>query len=99
MPTSSKNHRRGHEDKVVKMGKLTEKSSSFHGRSNLIPPQLLRPKTDPDLLSGRKFTVTAQETAPAKLTKLLLNVTIQRSLGAIQVVISPESTVWVEKRS
>ncbi|KAJ9685119.1 hypothetical protein PVL29_017231 [Vitis rotundifolia] len=43
--------------------------------------KLRRLKTLPNLLSGRS------------LTKLLLNVTIQRSLGPVQVVMSPNSTI------
>ncbi|KAJ9683078.1 hypothetical protein PVL29_018883 [Vitis rotundifolia] len=42
--------------------------------------ELRRPKTLLDLLGG------------PWLTKLLLNVTIQRSLGLVQVVMSPDST-------
>ena len=56
---------------------------------------LIRPRTVPDLLACR--SAGGEGGGPAegcrKLTKLLLNVTVQRSLGAVQVVMSPESTV------
>ncbi|KAG6413749.1 hypothetical protein SASPL_126463 [Salvia splendens] len=42
----------------------------------------------PDLLTG---SGSAAVTTP-KLTKLLLHVTIQRSLGAVRVVMAPEAT-------
>eukprot|EP00262_Sarcandra_glabra_P000131 TRINITY_DN10208_c0_g1_i1.p1 TRINITY_DN10208_c0_g1~~TRINITY_DN10208_c0_g1_i1.p1 ORF type:complete len:185 (-),score=3.74 TRINITY_DN10208_c0_g1_i1:581-1135(-) len=95
MPTSSKNPRRGQEDKG-RVGKLPEKAASFHGGISVSKGQILRPKTQPDLLSGRKLAGKSPEnTTPPnpKLTKLLLNVTVQRSLGPVQVVTSPESTV------
>ncbi|KAF8403216.1 hypothetical protein HHK36_011315 [Tetracentron sinense] len=93
MPTSSKSQRRVHEDMKGKKGNLMEKSSSFHGQSPMIQAaKLLRPKTHPDLLYGRKLTGNSP-VMPLQLTKLLLNVTIQRSLGAVQVVMTPESTV------
>lgn len=82
MPTSSRG----------KLGKISEKAASFHGRNPAIQPILRRPKTDPDLLSGRKIHVPRPEMSP-RLTKLLLKVTIERSLGAIHLVMSPESTV------
>ncbi|KAI3679427.1 hypothetical protein L2E82_51338 [Cichorium intybus] len=76
-----------------KKGILSEKSVSFHGR---VPEdmvgKLIRPRTVPNLVTGRG-AVTAETVAPPKLTKLLLKVTVQRSLGPVQVVISPESTV------
>ncbi|KAK8562430.1 hypothetical protein V6N12_010508 [Hibiscus sabdariffa] len=72
-------------------GRLSEKASSFHGRiPTMAPVELRRPKTLPDLLDR---TVTMLPDARPKLTKLLLNVTIQGSLGAVQVVMSPENTV------
>ncbi|KAF8397819.1 hypothetical protein HHK36_016743 [Tetracentron sinense] len=93
MPTfNSKSHRRGHDNKG-KMGKLAEKAASFHGRAPAIQAaQMLRPKTHSELLSGPKLAVISPEIRP-QLTKLLLNVTIQRSLGAVQVVMALESTV------
>ncbi|PIA43363.1 hypothetical protein AQUCO_01900030v1 [Aquilegia coerulea] len=91
MPNSRNNRQQGQEEKG-RMGKLPEKAASFHGRNQATQAILRRPKTETDLLSGRKLTLVLPETTP-KLTKLLLNVTIERSLGAIHVVISPESTV------
>lgn len=58
------------------------------------PKQLRRPRTLPDLRSS-EVTVQASsvfEERP-RLTKLLLNVTIQGSLGPVQVVMTPESKV------
>uniref|UniRef100_A0A5B7A7F1 DUF7054 domain-containing protein n=1 Tax=Davidia involucrata TaxID=16924 RepID=A0A5B7A7F1_DAVIN len=90
--SSSKNHRRGNEEKN-RRGRLAKKASSFHGRiPGTMGEKLPRPMTVPDLISGRSFAVVLPEERP-KLTKLLLNVTIQRSLGAVQVVMPPESTV------
>ncbi|XP_039012705.1 uncharacterized protein At4g22758-like isoform X2 [Hibiscus syriacus] len=57
----------------------------------MAPAELRRPKTLPDLLQEKAIS-TFSDVKP-KLTKLLLNVTIQDSLGAIQVVMSPENTV------
>ncbi|KAF9591120.1 hypothetical protein IFM89_002075 [Coptis chinensis] len=88
MPNYSRNPR----EEKGKLGKLPEKAASFHGRNQANQPILRRPKTDPDLLSNRKLAGMLSETMP-KLTKLLLNVTIERSLGAVHVVMSPESTV------
>lgn len=85
--TNTKGHRRG---------KLTERSSSFHGRTPAaMAEELIRPRTMPDLLSSGRVAVGNIPAArrPLKLTKLLLNVTIQRSLGPVQVVVSPEWTV------
>ncbi|OVA17866.1 hypothetical protein BVC80_1835g262 [Macleaya cordata] len=113
MPTS-RNHRfKGQqlENKVNRMGKLPERSASFHGKSLLANQGILRrPKTDPDLLSGTRkhngggggILSSSSSSSPAaandqilhpQLTKLLLNVTVQRSLGPIHVVMSLESTV------
>lgn len=59
---------------------------------------LPRPRTVPDLLIGRRSGGSSAEDvvalgAPPKLTKLLLNVTINRSLGAVKVLIPLEDTV------
>lgn len=93
MPTT-KSHRRGPEEKNRK-GKLAEKASSFHGRSTeaVAAKQLHRPRTVPDLLSGRSVSGFSSETRPPTLTKLLLNVMVQRSLGPVMVLMPPESTV------
>lgn len=94
---SPKSHRRGQEDRNHnRRGRLSERSSSFHSESPASNSlQLRRPKTLPDLLSNsaRNTSGMAFFDGPPKLTKLLLNVTIQGSLGAVQVVMSPESTV------
>ncbi|GMP98966.1 hypothetical protein CsSME_00046638 [Camellia sinensis var. sinensis] len=72
-------HRRGGQEGKNRRGKLTEKASSFHGRSPAaMAGQLVRPRTVPDLLSGRNSGDVSPEERP-KLTKLLLNVTVQRS--------------------
>lgn len=95
-PTKSSNRR----------GRLTEKASSFHCRAGSVDAtsatsfnsQLRRPKTVPDLLIGRgvPFETTSfssERLLAAKPTKVLINVTIQGSVGAMHVLISPESTV------
>ncbi|EOY33570.1 hypothetical protein QUC31_018876 [Theobroma cacao] len=87
---NSKNNRK--EPEKNRRGRLSEKASSFHGRiPTIAPAELRRPKTLPDLLSER--TISISQDARPKLTKLLLNVTIQGSLGAVQVLMSPENTV------
>ncbi|KAE8691045.1 hypothetical protein F3Y22_tig00110893pilonHSYRG00996 [Hibiscus syriacus] len=87
---NSKNNRK--EPEKNRKGRFSEKASSFHGRiPSIAPAELRRPKTLPDLLPDR--TVAMSPDARPKLTKLLLNVTIQGSLGAVQVVMSPENTV------
>ncbi len=92
MPTT-KSHRRGHEEKNRK-GRLAEKALSFHGRNpETMVGMLPRPRTVPDLLAGKISAGAYRLETPPKLTKLLLNVTIQRSPGAVQVLMSPESTV------
>ncbi|XP_071708254.1 uncharacterized protein [Rutidosis leptorrhynchoides] len=69
-----------------------EKSMSFHGQAtDESIGTLRRPRTVPDLVSG--IVTSPTETLRPKLTKLLINVTVQRSLGPVQVLISPESTV------
>lgn len=93
---SSKAHRRGHEERSRK-GKpqlLSEKASSFHGRNPAAmdsAKQLPRPRTVPDLIAARAQAGGADERP--RLTKLLLNVTLQGSLGHVHVVMTPESTV------
>lgn len=89
-----RSYRKGTEEKNRK-GKLTEKSSSFHGESPTKTITMLRrPKTDPELLSFKNLGLSAPSLdGRPKMTKLLLNVTIQGSLGSVQVLISPEMTV------
>lgn len=97
MPTA-KNNRRGCSEKNRK-GKLSEKASSFHGRGCVEEAKMIpRPRTVPDLLSGRRSGGSSADDVlammtPAKPTKLLLNVTIQRSLGAVRVLLPLEATV------
>ena len=58
--------------------------------------ELCQLNTTPELLSYNNVVGSMpMEGRPqaARLTKLLLNVTIQGSLGPVQVVMSPESTV------
>lgn len=97
MPSPKSTNRRGQEEKN-RRGKLEEKASSFHGRSLTEQAwQLRRPRTVPDLLPSRTLIATTSssmvEARSTKLTKLLLNVTIQGSVGAVQVLMTPESTV------
>ncbi|XP_050281501.1 uncharacterized protein At4g22758 [Quercus robur] len=93
---NSKSHRRVPEEKN-RRGKLAHRASSFHGQSHLtMAAELRRPNTTPELLSYNNVVgSTPMEGRPpaARLTKLLLNVTIQGSLGPVQVVMSPELTV------
>ncbi|KAF3630202.1 putative bifunctional polymyxin resistance protein ArnA-like [Capsicum annuum] len=98
MMPSPRTHRRVNEDNPRKGIRLSEKSKSFHGQSSgtNTPDLLRRPRTVPDLLAGGRNSTgesTAVNIRPLKLTKLLLNVTIQRSVGPVQVLISLESTV------
>ncbi|XP_020214673.1 uncharacterized protein At4g22758 [Cajanus cajan] len=96
---NSKNHRNG-QGEPHRRGKLTKKSSSFYGHSSTPPPivseaQIRRPKTVPDLLSDRNRPAAAPAAAalPKQPPKLLLKVTTMGSLGPVQVVMTPESTV------
>lgn len=78
--------------------KLSDKAMSFHGRGTtplLNQGELRRPKTLPELFStgGQSIIRPETDSFPPRLTKLLLNVTVQGSLGAVQIIISPESTV------
>lgn len=99
---NSKGNRRGQEQEKSRRGRLMEKSSSFHGRVplpssfSMAAEELRRPKTLPDLLlPERTISIGASSSPEAKpkLTKLLLNVTIQGSVGAVQVLMSLENTV------
>ncbi|CAL1404048.1 unnamed protein product [Linum trigynum] len=107
MPSTGKSNRRGLMDPTEKANsrknRLTERAVSFQGgkiAEQMAPtlpaePRMQRPKTLPNLLAGRSSTTASSsvEIRPLKLTKLLLNVTVQGSVGAVQVLISPESTV------
>lgn len=92
---SPKSHRRGGNEKNKK-GRLSEKASSFHGRdAGGVAEMLPRPRTVPDLLASRRGGGSSVEAAaqPPKLTKLLVNVTVQRSPGPVHVLVPPEATV------
>ncbi|KAJ8438749.1 hypothetical protein Cgig2_020304 [Carnegiea gigantea] len=84
------------------VGRVSDKSVSFYGRgggSLPAPEKIRRPRTLPDLMVRDRnvASLVASPTAAAspkpKLTKVLLNVTVQGSVGAVQVLISPESRV------
>lgn len=87
---SPKSHRKGSQEKSSRKGR-----SSYDLRGGWIAAEMLpRPRTVPDLLAGRGSAedMVALGTPPPRLTKLLLNVTIQRSLGAVKVVMPLEAT-------
>lgn len=92
MPTTPKSNRKGQDPEKSRKNRLTEKASSFHGRIPMeVPePRIRRPNTLPDLLGGQRVAGVSTEARP-KLTKLLLNVTIQGSVGAVQVVMTQEN--------
>lgn len=94
MPTTPKTNRQGQDMEKSRKNRLTKKASSFHGRIPVELPEsrIRRPNTLPDLLGGRRMAEVSTETKP-KLTKLLFNVTIQGSVGAVQVLMSPECIV------
>ncbi|XP_061352361.1 uncharacterized protein At4g22758-like [Gastrolobium bilobum] len=98
MPTSKNNHRNGQIENH-RRGRLGERSSSFHGHiseSAMSANQIRRPKTVPDLILERTraaATKTVVEVVPRQPPKLLLKVTMMGSLGPVQVVMRPESTV------
>ncbi|XP_030522395.1 uncharacterized protein At4g22758 [Rhodamnia argentea] len=97
---NTKAHRRGHEERNRK-GKqllLSDKAWSFHGRSPAAmeaAKPLPRPRTVPDLLARKSLAQASAAAADEKprLTKLLLNVALQGSVGPVHVVTTPESTV------
>ncbi|KAF5727506.1 hypothetical protein HS088_TW22G01199 [Tripterygium wilfordii] len=98
MPTSKSTNRKGQEpEKNRSKGKFIEEPSSFHGRIPVTTmstsSQIRRPKTLPDLLSGKTVSGFSPDAKPLRPTKLLLKVTIQGSVGPVQVLMSPESTV------
>ncbi|KAJ8568442.1 hypothetical protein K7X08_027975 [Anisodus acutangulus] len=94
---SPRNHRRGSSEEKNRKGKLSEKSMSFHGQSSesSTAELLRRPRTVPDLLSAGRISAGSSPEVKdkLKLTKLLLNIAIQRSIGPVQVLISLDSTV------
>ncbi|TKY67115.1 hypothetical protein E2542_SST10007 [Spatholobus suberectus] len=91
---NSKNHRNG-QGEPHRRGMLAQKSSSFYGHSSaaMSGAQIRRPRTVPDLLSRNHAAESAAEVVPRQPPKLLLKVTTMGSLGPVQVVMTPESTV------
>ncbi|GMI92233.1 hypothetical protein like AT2G27830 [Hibiscus trionum] len=73
--------------------RLCEKESSFHGRVHTITSRDRRLKTVPEPLSEKIVSFSLDARPPPKLTKLLMNVTIQGSVGAVQLVMSSNNTV------
>ncbi|XP_068636297.1 uncharacterized protein At4g22758-like [Aristolochia californica] len=75
------------------------KSVSYYDRKPVVserPPQIPLPGSHSKLVNtlvASSGTAKLPESGNQRLTKLLLNVTIQRSPGPVQVVISAESTV------
>lgn len=92
---TSKNHRNGLIESH-RRGRLAEKSSSFHAHTvaagTMSGGPIQRPKTVPDLVPVRKRAVVAAA-PPRQPPKLLVKVTMMGSLGPVQVVMPPESTV------
>lgn len=78
------------EEKKIRRGRSAGRIIPKQNSLTIPKQDLPRTKALPELLSERNIPV---QLASPKLTKLLLNVTIQRSLGAVQVVMSPEHTV------
>lgn len=83
-------------------GRVSDKSVSFYGRgggSLPAPEKIRRPRTLPDLMVRDRnvpspvASPTAAASPKPKLTKVLLNVTVQGSVGAVQVLMSPASRV------
>ncbi|KAK9665981.1 hypothetical protein RND81_14G151000 [Saponaria officinalis] len=72
----------------------TERSKSFNGRGAVAAmEELKRPRTVPDLRAAA-VAEGGGGVAPKKvLTKVLMNVNIQGSVGAVQVLVSLENTV------
>jgi len=87
---SPKAHRNG----VIAKGKVAEKAMSFHGRGGAAAAESLRrPRTVSDLRStpmNGGFLVSDKKLTP---TKVLFNVAIQGTVGIVQVLMRPESTV------
>ncbi|XP_058779733.1 uncharacterized protein At4g22758-like [Vicia villosa] len=81
---SPKNHRKE---------RLDKRSSSFHGDKAMPTATIRRPITAPDLVSYRNSMVPVTEGLPRHPPKLLLKVTVLGSLGPVQILLKPESTV------
>lgn len=103
-----RNLRSGQEERSVGVRKHPpERSASFHGRTTTAIPQehhqIRRPKTQPNLLPrgarrGRAAAAAAAGKLPDEVerkvpTKVLVNVTVQRSLGPVQVMASTDWSV------
>ncbi|XP_020230993.1 uncharacterized protein At4g22758 [Cajanus cajan] len=72
------------------------RSSSFHGHTAMSVAQLRRPMTVSDLSSLRSHAgtpATAPEGLPRHPAKMLLKVTVLRSLAPVQVLMTTESSV------
>lgn len=83
-------------------GRVSDKSVSLYGRTGgslPAPEKIRRPRTLPDLMVWDRnvgspvASPTVAASPKPKLTKVLLNVTVQGSAGAVQVLMSPESRV------
>ncbi|XP_068661172.1 uncharacterized protein At4g22758-like [Aristolochia californica] len=98
MPTAGSKARKqqGLEERG-RVGRLTEKAKSFHGKLPTATVELRRPKTQPDLRSAPGVVLFPSSPSPGnlvpRLTKVLVNVTVKGSLGPVHVVMSLESTV------
>ncbi|KAK1301195.1 hypothetical protein QJS10_CPB13g01694 [Acorus calamus] len=76
--------------------RVPERSASFHGRLPAERERLRRPRTQPDLMAphGRFSPENTSPVSARKVpAKVLVNVTVQRSLGPLHVVASTEWTV------
>ncbi|TKY48613.1 hypothetical protein E2542_SST26034 [Spatholobus suberectus] len=69
------------------------RSSSFHGQTAMSVARLRRPRTVSDLMSLINPAGTAPEGLPRQPPKMLLKVTVLRSLAPVQVLMRPEFTV------
>nr|GFB71406.1 hypothetical protein [Tanacetum cinerariifolium] len=88
---SSRKDQEKNTNKSKNNARLSDKSMSFsgHAAEDMFVGKLRRPQTVPDLVAN----VSSMDMLRPKLTKLLLKVTVQRSLGPVQVIISPNSSV------
>lgn len=79
--------------------RLTGRPAPFHGPlpADARPRPLHRPESHPDLQRFRSSSVSRSPSSGNLVgdapSKLLWNVTVQGSVGAVHVVMSPESTV------
>ncbi|KAG6479920.1 uncharacterized protein At4g22758-like [Zingiber officinale] len=96
--SQAKNLRGGQEGTAARVRRERappERSASFHHGTAAAPEhrQMRRPKTQPELLVLRGGA-TAPSYSPRRVpAKVLVNVTVQRSLGPVQVVASTDWTV------